>query len=137
MQTVFQLQMTKVCIIRYVNKLTQSLYNTTVVIPDDFDEDSTRILCEELNEIAYKYSELGLQLLGTNSAVKKIENKVKDVKRYLGEMIAKWLANYYTGNQPFEDVLVAIRSKSVSEKALANTLETKWKEKGFCKSLHQ
>jgi hypothetical protein len=102
------------------------------VIPDDFDNDKTKstgIICEELSEVAYKYRELGLQLLGSYGAVKKIEDKVKDVKRYLGEMIAKWLANVYTGHQPFTDVLVAIRSKSVNDQALANKLEKEWQKK--------
>ena len=93
-----------------------------------------RSICDKLSDVAHKYSAIGIQLLGTLDAVKKIEVRVKDVKGYLSEMIANWLKVVYKGNQPCTEILKAIRSKTVNNGALANKLEKEWKEKGFCKS---
>jgi hypothetical protein len=111
--------------------LANSISENSAIKEDlDANKESVKILSEELSKVAHKYKDLGIQLLDDFRKIKQIESTVKDVQSYLTEILERWWGRY-NDEPPLSELLEAIKSNAIGNKALAIRLEKEWQKNGF------
>ena len=98
-------------------------------IPAQLTLDHLSILIGSLDGIAAKYQSFAIQLGVPHDTVKKLEDRVTRVQKYLEDMLAFWLKQ----KKPLSELVDAVRKPPIHNVVLANELEEKYKKLGLCK----
>lgn len=94
-----------------------------------FDEEHIGLLSNKLRSVAHNCSLFGCQLGISDGDIGLIMNGNVNVRNCLKEMLCEWRA---TKKPTLKDVIEAIRSNAIQNQRLANKLEEKWKNAGYC-----
>ena len=85
-----------------------------------------RLLLNKLKPVTAGWHSFGIQLGVDPNKLSELECHVRNVKRYLTDMLAHWLDNYEPA-PTVKDLLDALRSPAMMEIRLAAKLEEKYK----------
>ena len=83
-----------------------------------------RLLLNKLKPVTAGWHSFGIQLGVDPNKLSELECHVRNVKRYLTDMLAHWLNDH---EPTVKDLLDALRSPAMMEKRLAAKLEEKYK----------